>query len=178
MPAVQFAAEKHAHQRRKNAAQEPYINHPIGVMHLLWQNGVHDPAILAAAALHDVVEDTDATVDDIRERFGPAIASIVAEVSSDKTLTTREQKQQQLEHAPALSFAASVVKQADRLRNLSTLKDGPPAKWPREYLLAYLAHSLLLADRLRGLPALSEQIRACVSKYAPEPIERPEKYWE
>ena len=54
------------------------------------------------------------------------------------------------------------MKQADRLHNLSTLKDGPPAKWTREYLLAYLAHSLLLADRLRGLPALSERIRACV----------------
>lgn len=178
VPAVQFAAEKHAHQRRKNATQEPYINHTIGVMHLLWESGVHDPAILSAAVLHDVVEDTDVSLDEIRERFGAEVASVVAEVSSDKTLTTREQKKQQLEHAPRLSFAASVVKQADRLHNLSMLKDGPPAKWTREYLLAYLAHSLLLADRLSGLPALSERIRACVSKYAPEPIEHPEKYWE
>lgn len=59
-------------------------------MHLLWQSGVRNPA----AVLHDVVEDTDATIDEIRERFGAEVASIVTEVSSDKTLTTREQKKQ------------------------------------------------------------------------------------
>merc|ERR1712110_698505 len=85
--AADFAAIKHKHQRRKNKSAVPYINHPIGVAKILTSEvKVTDPIVLQAALLHDTVEDTDTTIEEIGDVFGDKVQSIVAEVTDDKSL--------------------------------------------------------------------------------------------
>merc|ERR1711894_140589 len=74
--AADFAARKHKDQRRKAADQLPYINHPIGVAHILMsEGGIDDPIVIQAALLHDTVEDTETTLDEIEEHFGQTVKS-------------------------------------------------------------------------------------------------------
>lgn len=83
--AAEFAAWKHRDQRRKDADASPYINHPIGLAQILWEEGgVTDPIVLAAALLHDTIEDTETTPEELRGRFGAMVAEIVAEVTDVK----------------------------------------------------------------------------------------------
>lgn len=92
-----FCAIKHEHQRRKNSAQSPYINHPIGVAAILTEEaGITDPDVIMAALLHDTVEDTDTTFEEIENAFGPKVKSIVAEVTDDKYLPKMVRKQLQV----------------------------------------------------------------------------------
>src|SRR6266478_6062750 len=87
LAAAQFAAEKHAQQRRKGEAQEPYINHLIEVARLIADSSDQlDPELIMAGLLHDTVEDTGVTKEELAHKFGPDVASLVAEVTDDKTL--------------------------------------------------------------------------------------------
>lgn len=86
LQAAAFAAERHSNQRRKGKRAAPYINHPIAVAACLADAGVEDPDILAAALLHDTVEDTDTSLEELQQLFGARVASIVAEVTDDKAL--------------------------------------------------------------------------------------------
>src|SRR5262249_55855510 len=98
--ALEFAANKHRDQRRKDAQASPYINHPIALANVLVHEGqVSDPTVLSAALLHDTVEDTQTTAAELREVFGEKIASIVLEVTDDKNLLKAERKRLQIEHA-------------------------------------------------------------------------------
>ena len=72
--AANFAAIKHKDQRRKDPEGTPYINHPVGVAFILTAEGdVEECHVLQAAFLHDTVEDTDTTLDDIEQQFGPVV---------------------------------------------------------------------------------------------------------
>src|SRR5262249_11336064 len=82
--AAAFAAEKHRTQRRKDVEASPYINHPIQLAYILVQADIEDPEVLAAALLHDTIEDTQTTLDELEIVFGYEIANIVAECSDDK----------------------------------------------------------------------------------------------
>jgi guanosine-3',5'-bis(diphosphate) 3'-pyrophosphohydrolase len=115
--AAAFAADKHRNQRRKDADASPYINHPIALANVLAQAGIDDTAVLAAALLHDTIEDTDTTTEELLDAFGAQIAGIVCEVTDDKSLPKAERKRLQIEHAPHLSVPAKLVK-------LSRLKPG------------------------------------------------------
>ena len=111
--ATAFAAEKHRNQRRKDPEASPYINHPIALAHvLLHEAGIDDVMVLAAALLHDTVEDTDTTADELRKAFGETIADLVLEVTDDKSLPKAERKRLQIEHAPHLSPGAKLIKLA------------------------------------------------------------------
>jgi guanosine-3',5'-bis(diphosphate) 3'-pyrophosphohydrolase len=88
--AAAFAAEKHRHQRRKDAEASPYINHPIQLAYILVQAGIEDPVVLAAALLHDTIEDTNTTQDELEIVFGYEIANIVVECTDDKHLSKLE----------------------------------------------------------------------------------------
>src|SRR5438552_2165312 len=82
LAAAHFAAVKHRAQRRKGASADPYINHPIEAADLLARvGGVRDAATLAAALLHDTIEDTGTTPDELRDCFGQTVLSIVLEVT-------------------------------------------------------------------------------------------------
>ena len=155
--ALPFAAHKHRDQRRKDAEASPYINHPIALAELLvHEGGIDDPVVLAAALLHDTLEDTETTRDELRAPFGEEIAAIVAEVSDDKTLEKAERKQLQIEHASALSPGARLVKLADKTCNLRDVADRPPAGWDLQRRQQYFDWARSVIDGIRGTHAALE----------------------
>lgn len=114
--AARFAANRHRSQRRKGADAEPYINHPLGVASVLAvEGGVTDVDVLCAALLHDTIEDTATSPAELEIEFGPAVRSLVEEVTDDKSLPKDRRKELQIEHAPALSPKAKLVKLADKI---------------------------------------------------------------
>ena len=155
--ALQFAAEKHKHQRRKDVEGSPYINHPIAVAELLSRvGGVQDAEVLAAALLHDTVEDTDATFEEIEREFGAEVRAMVAEVTDDKTLPKETRKQLQIEHAAHASVGAKLVKLGDKICNVMDVIDNPPAGWARHRRAEYLDWAERVVDQCRGTNAALE----------------------
>jgi len=157
--ALEFAAHKHRDQRRKDAQASPYINHPIQLANVLVrEGGVDDAVVLAAALLHDTVEDTQTTAAELRETFGDKIASIVMEVTDDKNLLKAERKRLQIEHAAHLSREAQLVKLADKICNVRDVADHPPAKWDITRRREYFEWARAVVDQLRGVhPALERK---------------------
>lgn len=157
LESLQFAAQKHARQRRKNLSAFPYINHPIHVTQLLWQIGqVRDIAVLVGALLHDTLEDTNTTTQEIQALFGDAVLSLVQEVSDDKRLPKERRKQLQIEHAPFASDRAKQIKLADKISNVYDLIHEPPEDWSLERRQAYLDWSIRVVNGLRGINPLLE----------------------
>jgi GTP diphosphokinase / guanosine-3',5'-bis(diphosphate) 3'-diphosphatase len=153
--AAAFAAEKHRDQRRKNREASPYINHPIALADVLGRAGIDDSAALAAALLHDTIEDTDTTRQELEREFGRKIADVVMEVTDDKSLPKQERKVLQIEHAAGISNEAKLVKLADKICNLRDINSSPPANWPLERRREYFDWAKQVVDRLRGVhPAL------------------------
>jgi guanosine-3',5'-bis(diphosphate) 3'-pyrophosphohydrolase len=150
--AVTFAAEKHKNQPRKNAGGTPYINHPLAVAELLAnEGGVDDVTVLVAAVLHDTIEDTSTTRDELEHLFGPEVAGVVAEVTDDKSVPKAERKRRQVEHAPHLSPAAKLVKLADKISNVRDVADDPPKDWPLARRQEYFSWAKSVVDGLRGV---------------------------
>ncbi|MDP6717678.1 MAG: HD domain-containing protein, partial [Pirellulaceae bacterium] len=109
--AATFAADKHRDQRRKNADASPYVNHPLAVATVLAiDGGVTDVDLLTAALLHDTVEDTATSNDEIVELFDSEVSDLVNEVTDDKTLPKQRRKQLQIENAPHKSDRAKQLK--------------------------------------------------------------------
>jgi (p)ppGpp synthase/HD superfamily hydrolase len=156
LQALRFAADKHRNQRRKGGSQQPYINHPIAVTEILWQTGgVRDITTLIAALLHDTIEDTDATPDEIRDQFGEEVLSIVLEVTDDKTLPKAERKRLQVVNAPHKTPPARQIKLGDKINNIYEIAHDPPKDWSRERQREYLSWTKQVIDGLRGQnPAL------------------------
>jgi guanosine-3',5'-bis(diphosphate) 3'-pyrophosphohydrolase len=155
--AAAFAARKHRDQRRKDAEASPYINHPLELARVLAEvGGVTDAATLCAALLHDTIEDTATTAEELMREFGPEIAAIVAEVTDNKTLPKAERKRQQIEHAATISDAAKRVKLADKICNLTDVASAPPADWSLERRREYFDWARQVIDRLRGVDARLE----------------------
>lgn len=149
--AIAFAAHKHRDQRRKDPAASPYINHPIALADVLAnEGGVTDMEVLCAAVLHDTVEDTETTVDELRAHFGERIASIVDEVTDDKGLPKQERKQLQIEHAPHISAQAKLVKLADKICNVRDILHSPPRSWSVERQERYLHWAAAVIEGVRG----------------------------
>jgi guanosine-3',5'-bis(diphosphate) 3'-pyrophosphohydrolase len=151
LAALGFAAHKHRDQRRKDAAASPYINHPIALANVLVREGaVGEPAVIAAALLHDTLEDTQTTLGELRAAFGERITRIVEEVSDDKSLPKAERKRRQIERAAAISREAKLVKLADKICNLRDMADHPPASWDLVRRREYFDWAKAVIDRLRG----------------------------
>lgn len=150
--AVAFAADKHRNQRRKDADSSPYINHPIALANVLAnEGGVDDATVLCAAVLHDTIEDTETTADEIRALFGPKVAAVVLEVTDDKSLEKQVRKQRQVEHAPHISTEAKLVKLADKISNVRDILASPPADWSAERKQTYFEWAARVVDGLRGV---------------------------
>lgn len=156
---VAFAAEKHRDQRRKDADASPYINHPIALAHVLAnEGGIQDLSVLCAAILHDTIEDTETTADDLECLFGSKVTSIVLEVSDDKSLEKHVRKQRQIEHASHISHEAKLVKLADKICNLRDILASPPADWSAERKQTYFDWSAQVIAGMRGTHAGLELI--------------------
>jgi guanosine-3',5'-bis(diphosphate) 3'-pyrophosphohydrolase len=133
LKAAAFAAHKHRDQRRKDAAASPYINHPIALANILAnEGGILDAVVIVAALLHDTLEDTETTPEELQELFGSEVTSVVVEVTDDKSLPKAQRKQLQIEHAAHISGRAKLVKLADKIANIRDVADAPPADWPLE----------------------------------------------
>jgi len=148
--AVEFAAEKHQGQIRKDADATPYIIHPIGVARLLWEIGeIRSVNVLTAALLHDTLEDTDATQEEIEALFGSRVLYTVEEVTNDPLLDSLENKRRQVDHASSMSLDGQLVKLADRLYNVRDL-ESPPPSWSQEKIDHYHEWGQKLLEALRG----------------------------
>ena len=158
LSAIAFAAERHRDQRRKDREASPYINHPIALAHLLaTTGGIDDIVVLQAAVLHDTVEDTNTTLDELVERFGSQVAGVVAEVTDDKALPKARRKELQVEHAAHKSREAALVKLADKTCNLRDMAASPPRDWTLERRREYFDWAKRVVD---GLPTVSHELRA------------------
>lgn len=160
--AADFAARQHSGHRRKGRAAEPYLNHLAEVAAILADaTGGRDAALLAAGWLHDTVEDTGIEREELEEEFGEDVASLVAEVTDDKSLPKAERKRRQIETAPGKSARAKMLKLADKISNLRSLMASPPDDWERERLVEYLDWAEKVAAGCRGanpsLDALFDQ---------------------
>jgi len=137
--AADFAAYKHRNQKRKDEEKTPYINHPIAVAKIISEIGnIEDPEILAAALLHDTIEDTKTTPEELIENFGERVCHLVQEVTDDKTLPKLERKQRQIDHAKEISKDAALIKLGDKISNVTDITYTPPTHWDNERRLEYL----------------------------------------
>jgi guanosine-3',5'-bis(diphosphate) 3'-pyrophosphohydrolase len=150
--AAAFAAEKHRHQRRKDRDASPYINHPIALADVLAnEGGISDSDVLAAALLHDTIEDTKTSAAELESHFGAKIKNIVLEVTDDKSLAKDERKRRQIEHARDISPEAKLVKLADKICNLRDILASPPADWPADRKMAYFDWAAQVIGNIRGI---------------------------
>lgn len=133
LEAISFAATKHKNQRRKGANAEPYINHPIEVAKLLTDIAiVYDLDILQAAILHDTIEDTETTKEELLKKFGKEVTDYVIEMTDDKSLPKTERKRLQIVNAPHKSKGAKLIKLCDKICNVTDIMNNPPTHWSLE----------------------------------------------
>ena len=170
--ATLFAARAHAGQVRKGAAAEPYVNHVIEVAAILAEHGAPEQAILAGL-LHDTVEDTETTDADLVAVFGPIIAGLVAEATDDTEKPKEIRKALQISQAPKHSEAAKQLKLADKISNLRSIADSPPANWNHARRIEYVGWAGRVAAGLKGVnPALDalfdKTYRAALARLASE----------
>jgi guanosine-3',5'-bis(diphosphate) 3'-pyrophosphohydrolase len=159
LKAIQFAAYKHRMQRRRDADATPYINHPISLADLLANEAmIDDPVVIIAALLHDTVEDTETTLEELADVFGDEVAGIVLEVTDDKSLAKTERKRLQIEHATCISYRAKLVKLADKICNVRDIENAPPIGWSVQRRDEYVAWAIQVVAGLRGVHAGLEQI--------------------
>ena len=151
LDAAVFAAEKHQGQVRKNKHHSPYITHPLLVARAIYEIGnIDDTRILTAAILHDTLEDTRTTEQEIADRFGDRVLSIVLEVTDDKSEEKLTRKRNQVIHAPELSYEAKIVKLADKLINCLDILNDPPEDWPLERRRDYIQWGADVVVKIRG----------------------------
>jgi len=131
-----FALALEAHSGQVRASGEPYVIHPIAAAQILADLGI-DPVAVAAALLHDVPEDTEFSLADIEDQFGPEIAHMVDGVTKLSKFSTHSHEQQQAENIRKMFLAMAddirvvLIKLADRLHNMRTLSALPPEKQQR-----------------------------------------------
>ncbi len=151
--ALAFAAHKHRNQRRKDEDALPYINHPISLADILVnEGGITDVDVICGAILHDTVEDTDTTPEELEREFGPVIRDIVMDVTDKKSLPKQVRKLLQIMHAPKLTEKPALVKIADKISNLRDIADHPPPDWPLRRRQEYFDWAKAVIDGIRDVP--------------------------
>jgi guanosine-3',5'-bis(diphosphate) 3'-pyrophosphohydrolase len=167
LKALAFAAHKHRDQRRKDLEESLYINHPIALADVLCnEGGILDENVLCAALLHDTVEDTETTPDELTEVFGKVISHLVMELTDDKTLPKADRKRLQIEHAAHASHQAKLVKLADKICNLRDIATSPPDGWDLTRKQEYFDWAKKVVDTIRGTNAKLELVLVFDETYA------------
>lgn len=162
-----FAAQKHQFQTRKDPEATPYIIHPMGVAEQLIEIGhVSDPDIILGALLHDTVEDTQTTFEEINQHFGSRVEMFVRELTDDKSLPKAERKRMQIVNAPHKSAGAAMIKLSDKLYNLNDLIKNPPSNWPKERIDQYFQWAEEVVNTLPWVnAALKNSVDAVIISY-------------
>ncbi|CAG8489308.1 12405_t:CDS:10 [Ambispora gerdemannii] len=148
---LDFSAKKHSFQRRKDPQQTPYINHPIGVAKILTDAGIDDLATIQAAILHDTVEDTDTSFEELELHFGKEVRDLVEECTDDKSLPRLDRKRLQIESTPHKSNKAKAIKLADKLNNLRDLVRATPIGWSIQRVQEYFIWAKKVTDGIEGV---------------------------
>lgn len=156
LEAANFSAEKHRFQRRKDQHATPYINHPIKVAYTLTSAGESDVELLMAALLHDTIEDTETSYDELADKFGRDVADVVLELTNAKHLSKEEQKEQQLVRIKHKSERARKVKLADKICNVGDILNHPPHDWSQSERIDYILHAKEVVDLIRGTQPVLE----------------------
>src|SRR5690242_15206581 len=151
LKAADAAARWHVHHRRKGPAEEPYINHLLEVAMLVAEaTGGEDTNLVIAALLHDAIEDSEVPRELIAETFGDDVASLVVEVTDDKSLPKATRKLKQVETASLKSQRAKMLKLADQTSNLRAVAASPPSDWSVKRRIEYVHWARQVVDGLRG----------------------------
>ncbi|WP_210529798.1 HD domain-containing protein [Rubellimicrobium arenae] len=129
--AFDMATRAHEGQRRGHGRGEPFINHVADVARRVSRSAAVDETTIIAALLHDVVEKTDHTLDDIEATFGAEVAKVVGEMTDDPSLSRKARRRRQIEEAPSLSSRAKRVKLADKASKMASIAETPPRWWNR-----------------------------------------------
>ncbi|MBP7187146.1 MAG: bifunctional (p)ppGpp synthetase/guanosine-3',5'-bis(diphosphate) 3'-pyrophosphohydrolase [Ruminococcus sp.] len=164
--AYEFAAK--AHEGQKRSSGQDYIIHPLAVAYILLELGM-DTDTICAALLHDVVEDTDATLDDLKKRFGQDVALLVDGVTKLSKIPTSTKEEQAAENIRKILLAMSqdirvmIIKLADRLHNMRTLRYHPLDK-QRNVALETMNIYAPIAHRL-GIRAMKEELQDLAFHY-------------
>ena len=149
--AAELAARCHNGMARKGRGNEPYINHLAEVASLLARvtDGA-DAELVAAGWLHDTIEDTETTREELAEKFSPRVASLVVEVTDDMTLPKPERRQRQIVDAPHKSPDAKLIKIADKVSNIGARIVPDPSEAERADLIDYTAWAEKVVAGCRG----------------------------
>ena len=141
LDAKKFAQEKHKNQKRKDGVT-PYSDHLEGVVNRLKNLGVTDKDVLCAAWLHDIIEDTCVTFDQINERFGREVAVIVLSLSKDQNIPKKDREMQYINQLKDASFQTKIIKLCDISANLKDLANAPISKTQKNKQIKKILHYL------------------------------------
>ncbi len=152
LAALGFAERKHRNQRKTDAAPSTNIRQPIQLAHVLGVEGnIADEQVIAAAILHDTIEDTETTNEELRQQFGLTIAEVVEEVTDDMSIPPQMRKRHQLEQAPQYSRRAKLIKLAEKICDLRDMADNPPPDLTIQQIRDYFDWSREVVDCMRGI---------------------------
>ncbi len=157
--AAELAARRHNGMSRKGRCNEPYVNHLAEVANLLSAATEGENAeIVAAGWLHDAIEDTETTHEELAQRFGLRVAGLVAEVTDDMSLPKGERRRRQVEDAPKKSSSAKLIKIADKISNIRARIHPEPSPQERDDLADYLAWAEKVVAGCRGANAVLDRM--------------------
>ena len=169
LKALEYSSIKHKNQTRKGKELEPYINHIIDVINILRENNIKSNKILISAILHDILEDTDTSYEELKTNFGKKIADIVLECSDDKKLSKSDRKILQITETNKKSKKAQIVKIADKISNLKSIQNSVPKDWGVKRILGYIIWSKAVVDNMNVPKSLNKQFKEvynkCIEKY-------------
>jgi len=149
--AALLAAQRHSGMARKGRGNEPYINHLAEVANLVSEaSGGADAELVAAGWLHDIIEDTDTTREELADRFSVRVAALVVEVSDDMGLPKDERRRLQVVGAPHKSPNAKLIKIADKISNIRGRIAPEPSAEERADLADYVGWAEQVVARCRG----------------------------
>jgi guanosine-3',5'-bis(diphosphate) 3'-pyrophosphohydrolase len=157
--AAELAALRHNGQTRKGRGEEPYINHLAEVANMLSAvtNG-EDAELVAAGWLHDTIEDSETTHDELAQRFGLRVAGLVVECTDDMTLPKSERRRRQIADASKKSPSAKLIKIADKVSNVRARIFANPSAAQREELADYVAWAEQVVVNCRGGNAMLDAL--------------------
>ena len=156
--AADLAARRHTGQQRKGRGNEPYVNHLAEVANLLSiaTDGT-DAELVAAGWLHDTIEDTETTREELAQKFGERVAALVVEVTDDMSLPKNERRQKQIVDAPTKSPGAKLIKIADKISNIRARIVAQPNPAERDDLADYVAWAEKVVAGCRGVNAVLDR---------------------
>jgi (p)ppGpp synthase/HD superfamily hydrolase len=165
--ALAFARAAHKGQERKGD-DTPYIDHPVEVAHMLFEAG-HSESVVAAALLHDVVEDCDATIEEIDQHFGEEIAFLVGTMTADDTIADYdERKNGHREEVRWVGPPASAIYAADKLADLRALRAAYEEQGeelskrfnaPLDTKLEHVRRDIEMLESVRPVPPFINELR-------------------